>query len=100
MAWQPVGTPQEYWTANFEPAGLSYRDALPDPADARVFPGPQLVVGRGADIEEGARLERVVIWPGERVPASLRARDGVFAGGRFVSCLPEPDTKRAQEERG
>ena len=98
ITWQPIGTPQEYWAANFDPAALSYRDKIAPRADAQVLPRSQLILGRGAKIEAGARLERVVVWPGERVPASLRARDGVFAGGRFVSCVPGADS--AQEERG
>jgi hypothetical protein len=44
------------------------------------------VVGSGASLGEGARLERVVVWEDEHVPAGLEAHDGVFADGRFIPC--------------
>ena len=46
-------------------------------------------MGAGAELGAGARLERVVVWDGERVPPGFEARDGVFAGGRFHACAPE-----------
>jgi NDP-sugar pyrophosphorylase family protein len=79
--WEPVGTPQEYLAANLQPPRLSYLGEmktapLPDREDG-------LVVGAGASIEPGARLQRAVVWDGERVGRGVEARDGVFAGGRF-----------------
>jgi NDP-sugar pyrophosphorylase family protein len=86
MLWEPVGTSQEYLRANLEPPPLSY--ITPD----RVARGQgvrferDLVVGAGATLGAGARLRRAVIWDGERVPGSLNASDGVFAGGVFHRC--------------
>ena len=97
VTWQPVGTPEEYWAANFDPVALSHGGEISRPADARVVAESQLVVGLGARIEAGADLERVVVWPDEHVPADLRARNGVFAGGRFLSC--EPGRTPSSEER-
>jgi NDP-sugar pyrophosphorylase family protein len=85
-AWAPVGTPREYLDANFAPLRLRYFDAdgraraLGARLDAHVVASP------GAEIGAGAELERVVVWPGERVPPGARAAHGVFAAGRFVSC--------------
>ena len=82
--WEPVGTTEEYLAVNLDPPRLSYRDEIPGEAQARVHP-EELIVGSGAHMEPGAYLERVVIWPGERVPGDARARNGVWAGGRFVA---------------
>ena len=81
--WTPIGTPEEYLAANLQPVRLSYWDG-----DARArasgvrFPGNS-VLGRGARLGPGARLQRAVVWDGERVPRGLCVRDGVFAGGRY-----------------
>jgi len=89
LLWQPVGTAEEYWTANFEPPALSYLDAIPGEAQATWSEETDLIVGRGARIASGASLERVIVWPGEEVAPGVRARDGVWAGGRFHSRAPE-----------
>jgi hypothetical protein len=90
--WEPVGTLAEYLAANLTPPQLSYLDRTPFPGAARVE--GDVVIGAGATIGPGARLDRVVIWDGERVPAGLRAREGVFAGGALHSAqdpsLPSP----------
>jgi mannose-1-phosphate guanylyltransferase len=87
--WEPVGTPSEYLAANLAPPALSFldADAMARAGGARIEPG--LVVGAGAEIGAGARLEDVVVWDGERVPARFEARRGVYAGGRFVPCAEE-----------
>jgi NDP-sugar pyrophosphorylase family protein len=84
--WEPVGTPAEYLHVNFALPALSYldADARARATGARLLPG--LVIGAGAEIGAGARLERVVVWDGERVPAGASAREAVFAGGRFHAC--------------
>jgi NDP-sugar pyrophosphorylase family protein len=83
--WEPVGTPTEYLHANFALPALSYLDveARARAAGARLL--PELVIGAGAEVAVGARLERVVVWDGERVAAGVSAREGVFAGGHFHS---------------
>jgi NDP-sugar pyrophosphorylase family protein len=88
--WEPVGTLAEYLHANFALPALSYLDvdARARAAGVRFLPG--LVIGAGAQVAPGARLERVVVWDGERVPATANARDGVFAGGRFHPCRELP----------
>ena len=52
-------------------------------AGARV--GPDVVVGAGSRVHAGARLERVVIWPGSHVSSELSdaivTPKGVFQGG-------------------
>ena len=92
--WEPVGSPAEYLAANLHPPALSFLD--PDArarAEGTRF-APGLVIGAGAEIGAGARLEDVVVWDGERVPAGLHARRGVFAGGRFHPCT-DPDVEDA-----
>jgi NDP-sugar pyrophosphorylase family protein len=84
--WTPVGRPAEYLRANLEPPWLSYLD-LDGAARARgVQLGADLVLGAGAVVGPGARLERVVVWDGERVPGGSTLRGGVFARGRFHAC--------------
>jgi mannose-1-phosphate guanylyltransferase len=84
LGWEPVGTPAEYLRANldfdarFDPSGLRERRA-----GARAE--GDVVIGRGATIAQGARLDRVVVWDGEAVPPGAEAAGGVFAGGRFIA---------------
>jgi len=86
--WEPVGTPAEYLTVNLRPPSVSYidADALALREGARFT--SDLVVGAGAAIAAGASLHRAVVWDGEQVPATVRASDGVFAGGLFHPCVP------------
>lgn len=44
------------------------------------------VVLAGASVASGTRLERVLVFPGERVPAGVH-RDALFVGG---ACVPAP----------
>jgi mannose-1-phosphate guanylyltransferase len=85
-AWQPVGTPAEYLDANFALPRLRYfdPDARARASGARLT--AHVVAGAGAEIPADASLERVVVWPGERIAPGTRASHGVFAGGRFVPC--------------
>jgi NDP-sugar pyrophosphorylase family protein len=89
--WEPVGTPAEYLAANLSLPRLSYAD----PADLARETGTRcdgdVVVGSGASLGRGVDLSRVVVWDRERVPDGLRARDGVFAGGRFHPCPADPE---------
>jgi mannose-1-phosphate guanylyltransferase len=84
--WEPVGRPGEYLDANLSPHRLSYFD-LDGAARARgVRIEAGCVIGAGAQIGAGTRLDGVVVWDRERVPAGLELRGGVFAGGRFHPC--------------
>lgn len=93
--WEPVGTTEEYLAANLVPPALSYMGEIPgDPRATLVGWGSEnvagareVVLGTGARIEPGATLERVVVWPDERVTADVHARSGVYAGGRFVASI-------------
>ncbi len=83
--WEPVGTPQEYWEANFGDFRPSYFDpeALATRRGVRFQTGA--VLGRGAEVAPGAELDGVIVWDDERVPAGSYHR-GVFAGGAFHAC--------------
>ncbi len=84
-----MGTLPEYLAVNLDPPRLSYLD--PDErarAEGTRFEG-DVVVGAGAELGAGVELRRAVVWDGEKVPAGLRASDGVFAGGRFHPCIEE-----------
>ena len=83
-----MGTPSEYLEANLDFPQLSYakRDELT--RETGVHCVGDLVMGPGASLGAGARLQRVVVWEDERVPDGLEARDGVFGGGRFIACRP------------
>ncbi len=88
--WEPVGTLAEYLHANFAlPPALSYPavDARARASGATLL--PDLVIGAGAEVPPDARLERAVVWDGERVPAGFAGRNGVFAGGSFHAVAPE-----------
>jgi NDP-sugar pyrophosphorylase family protein len=88
--WEPVGTPREYLAANLSPPRLGYLDADALARARGVRFEAECVIGAGATIGAGARLRRVVVWDGERVPADLHAEDGVFAGGAFHPCDGRP----------
>lgn len=94
-AWEPVGTPAEYLEANLRFPRLSYVNADELTRETRTHCGGDVVVGSGASLGEGARLERVVVWDGERVPAGLEAHDGVFADGRFIPCEAQNAGRRS-----
>lgn len=84
--WEPVGTPAEYLTANFDAPALSYVDRDAVARETGTQCGPDRVIGAGATLGAGVRLERAVVWDGERVPDGFHGRGGVFAGGRFHPC--------------
>jgi len=87
--WEPVGTLAEYLAVQWTRRELAYLDveAAARAAGARVEAGR--VIGAGAELGAGASLDRVVVWEGERVPAGFRAREGVYAGGRFHAVGPQ-----------
>jgi len=85
-AWEPVGTPEEYLAVNLHSPALSYLDADARARAAGAILEPELVIGAGAKLGAGARLQRAVVWDGEEVPAGFQGESGVFAGGRFHSC--------------
>ncbi len=89
--WEPVGTPAEYLTANLSPPALSFLDADARARQEGTRFAPGLVIGAGAEIGAGARLQDAVVWDAERVPPGFEARGGVFAGGRFHSCSVEAE---------
>jgi NDP-sugar pyrophosphorylase family protein len=84
--WEPVGTPREYLDANLAPPRLGYLDADALARARGVRFESECVIGAGASLGAGARLRRVVVWDGERVPAGFHAEEGVYAGGVFHPC--------------
>jgi NDP-sugar pyrophosphorylase family protein len=84
--WEPVGTPSEYLAANLDLPQLSYADAVSEAQRSGARVEGDVVIGTGAVIGSRAKLQRVVVWEGERVEEGLQAQDGVFAGGRFHPC--------------
>ncbi|MAG29318.1 MAG: hypothetical protein CL908_00295 [Deltaproteobacteria bacterium] len=97
--WEPVGTLAEYLRANLEPPSLPSLGG-----DVEAWGGDvellgenrDAVVDRRAYLPNDARLERSIVWDGERVQAGFSGHDGVFAGGRFHSCL---ERGRAGDDR-
>jgi NDP-sugar pyrophosphorylase family protein len=83
FVWEPVGTPAEYLAANLDPIPLSYQAAIADAQRAGAHIEGDVVIGAGAELGPGVRLQRAVVWDGERVPEGLEASNGVFAGGIF-----------------
>jgi NDP-sugar pyrophosphorylase family protein len=86
--WEPVGTLAEYLAVNLVPQRFSWLDAEARARSLGVRFESECVVGAGARLGDGASLQRVVVWEGERVPVGLRAQCGVFAGGAF-HAVPE-----------
>jgi mannose-1-phosphate guanylyltransferase len=91
-----VGTPRAYLRASLDlVAGEGPRPPVSWPGEivdvqggsayvgpgAKVSPeslGPGAVLLRGASTADGARVERTVVWPHERVPAGVHLIDTVF----------------------
>ncbi|MFP8878205.1 MAG: sugar phosphate nucleotidyltransferase [Myxococcota bacterium] len=90
--WEPVGTRAEYLAANLNLPPLSYIHSVIGATARYAGATEDVIIGEGATLGAGASLRRVVVWDGEAVTEGLRASDGVFAGGRFHSCAPEPGT--------
>ena len=83
FVWEPVGTPAEYLAANLDPIRLSYQGAIADAQRAGARVDGDVVIGAGAELGPGVKLQRAVIWDGEQVPDGLEASNGCFAGGAF-----------------
>jgi mannose-1-phosphate guanylyltransferase len=91
-----VGTPRAYLRASLDlVAGEGPRPPVPWPGEivevqgGRAYVGPGAKAGaeslgpgaillRGASTADGARVERTVVWPHERVPAGVHLLDTVF----------------------
>lgn len=98
--WEPVGTPAEYLRVNLSPP------ELPTLGGSAANWGGEIdvtgrnhdvIVARKAFVPAEARLERCVVWDGERVPADFHGRDGIFAGGAFRNCLEETTPKPTEK---
>src|SRR5690606_19356750 len=82
-SWRDLGTPAEYLRASVQMLRGELRwpgKAGAADAGATVGEGARLrevVLGRGARIEPGVRLERVIVWPGTHVRED--ATDAILA---------------------
>ncbi|MFK7990644.1 MAG: sugar phosphate nucleotidyltransferase [Sandaracinaceae bacterium] len=70
--WRDLGTPEEYHRVHMDllRGDLRWPGRPPDDEDAEIGEGAELkdvVLGRGAQVSAGVRLERVVVWPGTHV---------------------------------
>lgn len=70
--WRDLGTPAEYHRVHMDllRGDLRWPGRPPDDEDAEVGQGAELkevVLGRGATVAAGVRLERTVVWPGTDV---------------------------------
>ena len=81
--WEPVGTLQEYLSANLDAPAPSHFDSEARARALGVRFQEDCVIGAGATIGARASLRRVVVWDGEHIPAGMRAHDGIFAAGAF-----------------
>jgi mannose-1-phosphate guanylyltransferase len=100
-----VGTPRAYLRASLDLlSGKGPEPPLPWPGEivevdgsrayvgpgsnvAREALGPGAIVLRGASAAEGARLERAIVWPDERVPAGKQVLEAIWAFGTALSTL-------------
>ncbi len=87
--WEPVGTPEEYLSANLRPLPPAYANLTSTAREQGARFGDGLVIGAGARVPSDAKLTRCVVWDGEEVPADAVHSDGAYAGGRFIPCLPQ-----------
>lgn len=90
IAWQPVGTPEEYLAANLSPPRVSYfgDDDPAAPGTLRSGDEGDVILGAGAEVGAGARLSQCVVWEREKIPPGFVAERGVFADEKFYFCGP------------
>jgi mannose-1-phosphate guanylyltransferase len=87
--WEPVGTPSEYLRVNLSPPSMPSLGGSSEHwgGDIEISGSANdVVLGPKAEIAPDARLERAVVWAGEKVPPGFVGHDGVFAAGRFIDC--------------
>lgn len=80
--WMDMGTPEAYLQAHLDfpsPAPRIHPRARVSP---RAFADGNCVIGPGATVEDGCRLQGCVVWPGVRVPS------GTCAERRIFYCSP------------
>lgn len=102
IVWEPVGTPAEYLHANLSPPSLPSLGGT-----VRHWEGDieirgrdrDVIISRKARVSVDTDLARCVVWDGEEIPAGFRGHDGVFAGGRFRSCLGDPEASEESRSR-
>ncbi len=92
LQWQPVGTPGEYLTANLSPPHVTFLAEAERAAPGTLILGEErdLVLGAGAQLGQGSRLRRCVVWEKETVPPNFHGRGGVFADGNFYFGDTDP----------
>jgi mannose-1-phosphate guanylyltransferase len=106
-----VGTPGTYLRASLDLlSGKGPEPPLPWPGEiievdgsrAYVGPGsnvprpalgPGAIVLRGASAAKGARLERAIVWPDERVPAGKQVLDAIWAFGTALSTIDKAGSR-------
>ena len=80
--WMDMGTPEAYLQAHLDfpsPAPRIHPRARVSP---RAFVDGHCVIGPGAAVEDGCRLQGCVVWPGVCVPS------GTCAERRIFYCSP------------
>jgi NDP-sugar pyrophosphorylase family protein len=98
--WEPVGTPAEYLRVNLCPPDLPTLGGSAAHWGGEIEvtgENEDVIVSRKAFVPADALLERCVVWDGERVPSGFQARDGIYAGGAFRSCLEETTEKSTEK---
>ncbi|MGN0815782.1 MAG: nucleotidyltransferase family protein, partial [Akkermansia muciniphila] len=76
--WMDMGTPEAYLQAHLDfpsPVPRIHPRARVSP---RAFTDSNCVIGPGATVEEGCRLQGCVVWPGVRVPSGTCAERRIF----------------------
>jgi mannose-1-phosphate guanylyltransferase len=91
--WEPVGTPEEYLDVNLHESPLRFKNFAKISQDRGTQIREELVLGARVNIGTGAKLTRCVVWDDEVIPAGAVLKNGVFAGGRFMSCSPDTDNR-------
>jgi NDP-sugar pyrophosphorylase family protein len=87
--WEPVGTPTEYLRVNLTPPDLP---TLGGPVEnwsrevGILGSNHSVIVSDRASVGSGAKLNRCVVWDGEKVPSDFVGESGIYAGGAFVPC--------------
>jgi len=59
---------------------------MPAPGTLLLGPNPDTVVGAGAQLGDGVKMMRCVVWESEVVPSGFEGADGVWANGTFYPC--------------
>ncbi len=95
--WRDMGSVRDYWELNRDLA--AGRRIIHSSAVVEGELSGWNILGAGARVEEGGRVENCVLWPSAVVEAGAWARDALVCGRLKAGCSVEADLFCGEEEK-